>query len=239
MVVTLGSYRSGSWKLRFLQRGANPLDHKVSGAVLHGLSKDPAEEKDLSESHSEVKAQLFAEYQQFIANRKLKPLAEKFFERKSQKKGRSRKPRKKTPSARSDVGKKAKGRRTGAGVIRVPNDVELSVEQKARADAVVKEYGSRKAELQAKLESVLTNEQKQARTAAKKKALEEGKKGMALRKAVDAAAKLTEEQKKQLTSLRRAMAKLTREYREKLRDVLTDEQKAKEESLQTSGWATS
>jgi len=138
MVVARGGYRSGDWKLRFRQRGANPVDYKVSGAVLHDLSKDPTEETDLSESHSETKARLFAAYQQFIADRNLKPLAVQFLERKSRKTGRSRKPQQKTPSAREGTGRKAKGRRPGTGVLRVPQDADLTENESPMSASVRK-----------------------------------------------------------------------------------------------------
>lgn len=86
------------------------------------------------------------------------------------------------------------------------------------------------AELRENLANVLTDEQTQARAAAKKNTLEDGKKGMALRTPVDAAVKLTNQQQKQLQGLRQAMGQLTREYRDKLHGMLTDEQKAKLES---------
>jgi hypothetical protein len=43
----------------------------------------------------------------------------------------------------------------------------------------------------------------------------------------DAAANLTDEQKQRLQNLRQAMVKVTREYRGKLLEMLTDEQRAK------------
>ena len=89
MVVTPGSYRLGDWKLRFARGRAGTVSRTVSDAVLHDLSKDRAEENDLSDSQPETKARLFAEYQQFVSDRKLKPLAVQVFEKKSTKKGQS------------------------------------------------------------------------------------------------------------------------------------------------------
>jgi Spy/CpxP family protein refolding chaperone len=57
--------------------------------------------------------------------------------------------------------------------------------------------------------------------------LEAGKKGPSLRAAAEAAVKLTDEQKKQLEDLRKAMGQLTRESRGKLLEILTNEQRAK------------
>lgn len=196
MVVAPGSYRMGDWKLRFARGGAGTVDRTVSDAVLDGLSEDPAEEQDLSDSHSETKTRLFAEYQQFVADRKLKPLAAQVFERKNAKKGQRQKPKRQTLYAQGDARKKVKRPKAAGGVLQVPNDVQLSEEQKTRVDALVKDHGRRIAELRARLANVLTDEQKQARAAAKKKALEDGKKGPALR-----------------------------ESREKLLEMLTDDQK--------------
>jgi len=83
MAVTPGSYRLGDWKLRFARGGAQVVERAAADAVLNNLADDPAEEEDLSESHSEMKARLFAEYQQFIAERKLKPQAVQVAERKN------------------------------------------------------------------------------------------------------------------------------------------------------------
>ena len=112
----------------------------------------------------------------------------------------------------------------------IPEDVQLSEEQKTKVEALVAEYRRRTAELREKLAEVLTDEQAQASATAKRKAIEDGKKGMALRKAVDAAAKLTDEQKKQIQNLRQEMANVTRECREELLEMLTDDQRAKLES---------
>ena len=103
----------------------------------------------------------------------------------------------------------------------------MNISQKTKVEALVVEYRHKIAELQKQLPNVLTDEQTQARALAKKKALEEGKKGMTLRQAVDGAAKLTDEQKKQMQDLRQATAKLTRESRERLLEMLTEDQKAK------------
>jgi len=73
------------------------------------------------------------------------------------------------------------------------------------------------AELRKKMEAVYTDEQKQARDAAKKKALSAGKKGVGLREAMDAASNLSDEQKKQLDALRKSAAALRVEKRSSLK----------------------
>jgi len=204
MIVTPGSYRLGNWKLRF-RRGGGATDHKISEAVLHNLADDPAELKDLSDAHAKTKARLFVDYEHFIADRKLKSLALQVAARKS---------KKKTRSAGTRAGKGGNNAKTFRGTVQIPGD--LTKDQRARIASVTKEYTPKIAELQKKLDGVLTNEQKEARRAGQKKALAEGKKGVKLR----AAAKMTDEQKKQVAKLRQEIAKLSRERRAKVAEIL-------------------
>ena len=104
------------------------------------------------------------------------------------------------------------------------NDTEEDEDHPGRATAAPDSECHRLiAELRRKMDSLLTEEQKRLRDAAKKQAQEAGKKGVALRTAVDAVVKLTDEQERQLKELREAMGKLIQESREKRLDVLTDE----------------
>ena len=59
-----------------------------------------------------------------------------------------------------------------------------------------------------------------ARDAARKKALTEGKGGVKLRTAMDEALNLTTTQQKTFDDLRQAIQQATREYREKLQEVV-------------------
>jgi len=199
MVVTEGSYRLGDWKLRFARRGAHAVDRAIADAVLHNLAGDPAEQKDLSDANAETRQRLFAEYQAFVAARELKPLAVQVEARKGEKKGQN-KPSSPQPKA-------------GTKGPRPPKDPQASENGPARTETLTKDYAATMAELQKKLAGVLTDEQKQARDAARKKPLAEAKKGVALRAAADAAAGMTEEQTKQVQALRQAIAKLARERR--------------------------
>ena len=76
-------------------------------------------------------------------------------------------------------------------------------------------YQARRAELLKQQAALLTDEQRASSEAARKQAIADGKKGMALRRAIDAGANLTAEQKKQLEELRREMGQLTRRNRER------------------------
>lgn len=209
MIVTPGSYRLGDWKLRF-RRGGGSTNHTMSEAMLHNLSDDPAELNDVSDAHSETKTRLFADYQQFIVDRTLKPLAIQVAERKSTKKTRTR-------PEKTGNDPKPSGR-----TVQIPDD--LSEEQRAKVDSLTKEYASRIAELQKKLDNILTAEQKEARRAGQKKALAEGLKGVKLRTAADAAAGMTDKQKKQIDDLRKAISELSRERQATLQAILSEQQ---------------
>ena len=67
--------------------------------------------------------------------------------------------------------------------------------------------------LQKQMDQLLTAEQKQAREVARKKAVAEGKGGVALRRAMDRALKLSPEQEKQFNQLRKQISDLSRQLR--------------------------
>ena len=100
----------------------------------------------------------------------------------------------------------------------------MSKEQQAKVTALKKEFGGRRAELRKQLEDLLTDEQKQARDAAKKKALAEGKGGVKLRTAMDAALELTPTQREQFIKLREAIRQLTRSHQAELQKVQRQEE---------------
>jgi hypothetical protein len=214
MIVTPGSYRLGDWKLRF-RRGGGSTDHTISEAMLHNLSDDPVELKDVSDAHAVTKNKLFADYQQFIADRNLKPLAVQVTARKNA----NKRPTKKTP------GKSSSSR--GPGNLK---DVKFSKVQQAKVAALNMEYGQRRAELQEQLNNLLTDGQKQARNTAKKKAIAEGKGGVKLRSAMDEALHLTSDQKKWFNEVRQAIGQLTRDHRQKLNEILKNSQKMRAEN---------
>jgi len=104
--------------------------------------------------------------------------------------------------------------------------LNLSEEQKAKIEQLRKEYEPKLAELRAKLDSILTEDQKKAREEAIRKAKEAGKTGRELAEAIRNAFQLTEEQQNKMKEVRSQMAQLFQEIREKLMGILTDEQKA-------------
>ena len=156
-------------------------------------------------------------------NRKLKPLAIQVAERKKNAKTQT---------------KSAPARRAGTRP-KTPNgqpEVKLSKEQQTKVAALKKEFGQRRAELQKQLDDLLTDDQKQARDAAKKKALAEGKGGVKLRTAMDAALNLTPAQQKKFNELREAIGQLTREHRQKLDEFLRNGGNVTPEDGKTRNW---
>jgi hypothetical protein len=208
MAVTARSYRAGDWKLTFNRGlgGASPDERNIDHASLYNLADDLGETRDLSQSETERKQQLFAAYREYFADLRLKPLAILVAERKQ--------------NAKSQA-KAAPARRTGTSP-KTPDgqpEAKLGKEQLAKVAVLKKVFGERRAELQKQLDDLPTDEQKQARNAAKKKALAEGKGGVKLRTAMDEALNLTPTQQKHFNELREAIRQLTRSHREELETV--------------------
>lgn len=178
-------------------------------ASLYNLADDLSETRDLSQTQPDKKQQLFAAYRQYFAQRKLKPLAAQVAERKQTEKSR-----------KQAAPKREKGTRRESSSGR-PN-AKLSKELREEVAALKKEFGQRRAELQKQLDGLLTDDQKQARDAARKKALDEGKGGVKLRTVMDEALNLTPDQKKKFDELRLAIGQLTREQRRKLQQIVQD-----------------
>jgi hypothetical protein len=122
---------------------------------------------------------------------------------------------------------KKKEQRTGAKspIFQVPSTVTLTAEQQAKWDGVTKEFGPKVATVQEKLNAVLTTEQKKARKDAVQAAKDAGKKGKAAKADIDAALKLTDEQRKQMATAEGEMKELTTQIRAKQSEFLTAEQK--------------
>lgn len=204
MAVTTRSYRDGDWKLTF-NRGLGSADvdeQTIDQASLYNLADDLGETQDLSQTQLDKKQQLFAAWREYFAKRKLKPLAIQVAQRKKTAK----------TQAQSDPKRRKRTRQDS-------QDAKLSEEQQAKVAALKKEFSRRRAELQKELDDLLTGEQKLAREAAKKKALAEGKGGVKLRTAMDAALELTPTQQKQFTELREAIRQLTRSHRAELEKI--------------------
>jgi len=122
--------------------------------------------------------------------------------------------------------KKARPCPAAQRVERMLKGIDLTDAQKAQLKEIQKEFGPKLAEAMKKM-AVLTPEQKKARAEAAKAAKAAGKKGKEAREAVQAAVKLTDEQKAKMAEARKAMRPLEKELREKVLGVLTPEQKEK------------
>ena len=122
--------------------------------------------------------------------------------------------------------KKKRGRRTPSAV-RVPKGIELTADQKKQVATINKEFAPKLVELNKKAGTIITPEQRKARSAASKKAKADGTKGKAARAAVNAAVKLSAEQRKALAEVNKARQVVSRAAHAKFVEILTDEQKAK------------
>jgi len=107
---------------------------------------------------------------------------------------------------------------------RMSENLNLTPDQKAKIEAIAKEFGPKMAEAQKKTD-VLTPEQKKAMQDAGKAAKEAGKKGKEARDAVDAAVKITDDQKAKMNEARKELGVIQKEMREQFMTVLTPEQK--------------
>jgi len=104
-------------------------------------------------------------------------------------------------------------------------EIELTAEQKAKLEQLKKEMGPKVMEARKKVDSIFTEEQRKARAEAQKAARAAGKTGKEARNAVEAAVKLTEEQKVKFAAARKAAGELQRQVRDKIMVLLTPEQK--------------
>ncbi len=115
----------------------------------------------------------------------------------------------------------------GAHIFNLPKEVELTAGQQEKVAALRKEFGAQAAEAQKKVDDVLTAEQKQARKDATAKAKADNLKGKESQAAIEAALKLTDEQKTKWTTAQTEFRDLQGRVRAKMAEFLTDEQKAK------------
>ena len=103
--------------------------------------------------------------------------------------------------------------------------VNLTADQKAKIDALLKEYAPKLKEDPQALENLLTPEQKKARQDAIDAAKAAELKARELQKAVQTAIQLTPEQKAKRAELAKPIRAAYQELQQKVIDVLTPEQK--------------
>lgn len=114
--------------------------------------------------------------------------------------------------------------------VQLPKEITLTDEQKTKVAELEKEYAPKMKELREKLDKTMTEEQKKARLEVMKEAREkgkEGRKGKELQQAIKDAMKLSEEQQKSYDEADKKLIALRQEILEKVKPLLTDEQKAK------------
>jgi Spy/CpxP family protein refolding chaperone len=107
------------------------------------------------------------------------------------------------------------------------DSAELPADVLEKAKKIVEEHAPKIAEAQDKVNAILTPEQRQARQAAQKAAKDAGKKGKEAAAEVDAATKLTDEQKGKMEEAQKALTAAQADLNKALGEILTDEQKAK------------
>ena len=108
-----------------------------------------------------------------------------------------------------------------------PSGIELTADQKEKVDALQTEFVAQLRELQQRQNKVYTAEQRAARQEAVNAARQAGKKGQALRAAIEAAVKLTAEQKATLAAMQKERTALLQKAQTDVRALLTDQQRKK------------
>jgi Spy/CpxP family protein refolding chaperone len=103
-------------------------------------------------------------------------------------------------------------------------DLKLTDDQVTKLKAIKTEYAPKFQELATARDGILTDDQKKARAEAMKEAKAAGKKGRELFEAVQAAVKLTDEQKTKMKEVGKEAAALGKEVLGKAKEVLTADQ---------------
>ncbi len=103
--------------------------------------------------------------------------------------------------------------------------LNLTDEQKAKVEDVKKEFAPKAAEIAKKRDAVFTEENKKARAEAEKAAKDAGKNPREVAQAVREAVKLTDEQKAKMAELRKEEGALMTQRMDKIKAILTAEQK--------------
>ena len=104
---------------------------------------------------------------------------------------------------------------------------DLSTDVKASAKKVIDEHAQKLKDAQAKVEAVLTDEQKSAQKTARKDAKTAGKKRKEAKADIETALKLTDEQKTKLADAQKDLAVAQKDLHKALSGVLTSDQLAK------------
>lgn len=103
--------------------------------------------------------------------------------------------------------------------------IEFTQDQQAQVEELRKKYTPQIGDINRKQSGVFTDEQRQAHREVFRTAREAGKQGRELRDAVDAAVKLTDEQKKEQARIRKERDDLFAQIQRELTALLTDDQR--------------
>lgn len=123
--------------------------------------------------------------------------------------------------------KKKKKGSPAAAMKKKLDDAGLGADALEKAKKIVDEHAPKIAEAQAKVDGILTDEQKKARGAAQKAAKDAGKKGKEAQAEVTAALKLTDEQKGKMEEANKALTEATNARNAALASVLSPEELGK------------
>jgi Skp family chaperone for outer membrane proteins len=126
--------------------------------------------------------------------------------------------------AQNEKKKKGGGNDPTAQLRKKLSDSDLGADLKEKIGKIIDENAGKLKELQAKVDSILTDDQKAARKAAQKAAKDAGKKGKQAAEDVAAALKLTDEQKKKMDEATAALNTARTEMNKAINALLTDEQ---------------
>lgn len=120
-----------------------------------------------------------------------------------------------------------KGKNAAEAAFRLPDEIVLTSEQNEKLEALKKEYQPKLREVQNAMDELMTPERKRAAKEARKAAKEAGQKGKQAQQAVDDALKLTDAERVKLGDLRAKERQLRSEVDDKIRAMLTAEQREK------------
>jgi hypothetical protein len=126
-------------------------------------------------------------------------------------------------------GKKRQGDKGMAVVRFLPPEVKetLNEDQKEKITQIQKQFGPKLTAIQDQKKKILTPDQIQCQTDARKKAQKEGKKGKQVQEAVDQAVEIPEEQKKKLKGIQEQTQLLQKTIQAQVIAILTPEQQEK------------
>jgi hypothetical protein len=106
-------------------------------------------------------------------------------------------------------------------------EAELGEELTAKVNKVIDAHAKKVTDAQAKVDGVLTDDQRRAKRQAAKAAKDAGKSGKAAREEVAAAVKLTDEQQKKMDEAEKELNAARSEMNKEISALLTEEQREK------------